>query len=93
MGAPTRLAEVEALFDTNLHKAVRSGVPPECVRDYQVHLRCGGAWRLVAEVEDNRHRRRRHVLEPAVEADAVRLTVLATHGDPSARVYALRVWE
>ncbi|MEU9919007.1 FAD-dependent oxidoreductase [Streptomyces sp. NPDC051001] len=67
-------------------------VMPDLVRDYQVEALLDGVWRTVVTVQDNRERRRSHVLEEPVRAEALRLTVLATNGSEWATVVALRVF-
>ncbi|QCD59782.1 FAD-dependent oxidoreductase [Streptomyces hawaiiensis] len=67
-------------------------VMPELVRDYRVEALVDGAWQTVVTVEDNRERRRSHVLGERLRATALRLTVLATNGSEWATVVALRVF-
>jgi hypothetical protein len=67
-------------------------VMPELVRDYRVEALVDGAWQTVLTVEDNRERRRSHVLGERLRATALRLTVLATNGSEWATVVALRVF-
>ncbi|MFD5098569.1 FAD-dependent oxidoreductase [Streptomyces albidochromogenes] len=67
-------------------------VMPELVRDYRVEALVDGAWQTVVTVEDNRGRRRSHVLGERLRATALRLTVLATNGSEWATVVALRVF-
>ncbi len=92
---PTTFNTVGLIFDTQLSR-VNSVTPglfraPECVRDYAVSAEVNGSWRELVTVSGNYHRRREHSFEP-VTARRVRLTVTATNGDPSARVYALRLY-
>jgi len=82
-------------FDTYLHEETYA-LPPfwrarECVRDYCVEARLDGQWRPLAEVNGNYHRRRIHRFE-TVRSTCLRLTALATNGDPSARIYEVRVY-
>jgi hypothetical protein len=94
------ISEVQMAFSTGLErelilspsdratsKVVR-GPQPETVRDYD--LRVNG--QLVAEVRGNYQRHRRHALPAGTRADAVRITVLATHGAPEASIYEIRVY-
>lgn len=67
-------------------------VMPELVRDYQVEALVDGVWQTVITVEDNRERRRSHVLGKPLGATALRLTVRATNGSEWATVVALRVF-
>ncbi len=91
---PTRLDAAVLIFDTNLSRT-NMATPglfraPECVRDYVLAAEIDGRWQELVAVTGNYQRRREHRLE-AVVATRVRLTVMATNGDPSARVYALRL--
>ncbi|NUQ00639.1 MAG: hypothetical protein HUU35_12375 [Armatimonadetes bacterium] len=92
---PREVDTAQLLFDTQLNRInyVTPGLfrAPECVRDYLLKLEVAGQWRRVAEVSGNYQRRCEHRFEP-LRATAARLTVLATNGDPSARVYALRLY-
>ncbi len=92
--APTRIDSAVLIFDTNLSRTnmTTPGLfrAPECVRDYVLEAEVDGYWQELATVTDNYHRRREHRFE-AVVATTVRLTVTATNGDASARVYGLRL--
>jgi len=87
----TEIDTVYITFDTNLDKLVAFGPARECVRDYRLSYFDGERWRDLFEEKGNHHRRRRHEF-PAVRTTALRLTVLATNGDPSARVYEVRAY-
>lgn len=94
---PGEVAEVQALFDSDLDRHMTNAwvdaphrVEPDLVRDYAIELRVDGAWTTVAEGRGNRHRRRHHRLERPLRADAIRLLVHGTNGTPRAQVYALR---
>jgi len=94
--APTRFDTAAVVFDSNLSRTNR-GMPgfsraPECVRDYVLEAEIDGRWQELVRVTGNYHGRREHHFE-AVVASRVRLTVSATNGDPSARVYALRLYD
>lgn len=95
LGAERRFNTVYLSFDTNLDLSLREvsirRTIPQCARDYRVLVGDGRSWRAVAGVTGNDRRRRVHRFEP-VEASHVRLEVLATHGDPSARLYEIRVY-
>lgn len=83
-------------FDTNVNLAHMS-VPglyraPECVRDYRLEILTeSGKWIGAAEATGNYQRRRVHRFA-RTRARAIRLAVLATNGDPSARLYELRAY-
>ncbi|MFG2769825.1 FAD-dependent oxidoreductase [Streptomyces sp. NPDC048350] len=67
-------------------------VMPELVRNYRVEALVDGAWQPAVTVEDNRERRRSHVLGERLRTTALRLTVLSTNGSEWATVVALRVF-
>ena len=52
----------------------------------------GGDWKKVASVRGNYLRRRSHAFD-RLTADRLRLTVLATNGAKSARIYEVRVYD
>jgi len=79
-------------FDTNLSPRLPGpGNARETVRDYVVSVRQGDAWKDVATVRGN-FQRRNVVRFGPVSAEAVRVAVTATHGDPSARVFEIRLY-
>jgi hypothetical protein len=69
-------------------------VLPILVESYELAAGQGGEWPTLAAVSGNYHRFRRHRFA-SVEADRLRLRVLATHGGAataSARVYEVQVY-
>ena len=84
---------IQLTFDTDANR--RLTLPlfryPDCVRDYRLECGSAGGWQSIAEVKGNYARRRVHRFE-TMQSDRVRLTVLATNGAPSARVYEIRVY-
>lgn len=88
---PLTCSSVELVFDTNLDKKSPYGAAAECVKDYRLEVLHGNTWFTVAEVAGNYQRVRRHSFAPE-KISAFRLTVLATNGDPSARLYNFRVF-
>jgi hypothetical protein len=89
---PELVNAVELIFDTNPRIGTKEGVAPECIRDYRISALVDGLWLKIADVYDNYFRRRRHEFPP-VNATALRLTVTATNGDVSARVYEFRAFK
>jgi len=65
--------------------------PAVCVRDYTLECHVNGKWVRVVRERDNFQRYRRHQFKQVV-ADQVRLTVEATHGAKTARVFEIRVY-
>ena len=65
---------------------------PECASDYTLYVEGpGGEWRKAVVVEGNYQRRRVHRFE-AVTSRRIRLEILRSNGDPSARLYQMRVY-
>lgn len=91
--APVLCNTIQCTFDTELDKDLRlSGLlPKECVKDYRLECKVDGQWQTVAVETGNYMRQRRHRI-PSIKAEAVRLTVLATNEDPSARLFEIRVY-
>jgi hypothetical protein len=90
---PQTFNTVYLTFDTDLSffPEFPLHVVPECVKDYTLSYWTGTGWRSVVEVKDNYRRRRIHRFE-AVQARRIRLTVVATNGAVSARVYEIRIY-
>jgi hypothetical protein len=92
---PVRVGEVVIAFDTDLDTSTdsRPGLhrAPEAVRDYRVDLRVDGEWVTAAGERGNYLRHRVLRFAPRT-ATALRVTVLATNGDPSARIYEIRAY-
>ncbi|MGQ9552686.1 MAG: FAD-dependent oxidoreductase [Anaerolineae bacterium] len=89
--APVEIDTIYITFDTNLDKLVPFGPAPECVRDYRFSYYDGERWQDLFEERGNYQRRRRHQFAP-MRTNTLRLTVLATNGAPSARVYEVRAY-
>jgi len=98
-GEPVRLHEVRIIFDTGLHRhltlshhdgytsIMHWGRPqPETVSDYDIEGRVAGKWRTLVQERGNYLRLRRHALDPDLTLDALRITVLRTHGLDHARI-------
>jgi hypothetical protein len=90
---PRRINVAYLTFDTDMNAPLHTApLPRQCVRDYELSYHDGRQWRSLANVTENFQRRRVHRFE-TVTAEKVRLTVSATNGDPSARVYEIRLYE
>ena len=91
---PTEFNAVYLTFDTDLDRPPEKGAPrsPRTVKRYLLRVPEGEGWKTVAEEEDNwmRLNVRRF---PTVSADRLRVEVLETNGDPSARIYEVRVYK
>jgi len=93
-GRPAAFDTVRVSFDTDLH-LIASQRPafwraPQCVADWRLLALSGGEWREIY-AESGNYQRRRVVRFDPVQATALRLEVLSTNGDASARVYEISV--
>lgn len=104
---PVTLRQVDLVFDDCVHEDLINlhhhrtpfEVLPELVRDYHLEARTPqGDWVLLANDVDNHTRHHRLHLHGRggapgpIEASALRLTVSATNGAPSAHVLSLRAY-
>lgn len=86
------ISTVYLTFDTNLNeRGWRTAFVPECVRDYDLLYHDGERWAEIVKVRGNYQRRRVHRFEP-IRTRRLRLVVLATNGDRSARVFEIRAY-
>lgn len=97
--SPQAISEVQIIFDTGFHRELTLtqsgayhrimvwGPQPETVRDYRLSWKSGSL-----EVKGNYRRRRVHRLPAPVVTDRLALEIDATHGDPHARVFEIRVY-
>lgn len=88
---------VHLTFDTNInlaHMAVPGlYVAPTCARDYTISAEDeAGVWHDLISEEGNFQRKRVHTIERG-RYRRVKLTVSATNGDPSARLYEMRLYD
>jgi len=91
--SPVVINTVYLTFDTDLDPRFGgSTVSPRCVRDYSLTGYDGKQWHELAKVGDNDRRRRVHRCE-TMSLAKLRLTVQATHGDRSARVFEVRAYK
>ena len=98
--AVEEIREVRLAFDDDLdvelntlhHHRSPDLVFPELVRDYTVEARRDGRWEPIVETTGNRRRHRIHGLVTPISADALRVHIHATNGDPHARIVSLRVY-
>ena len=91
-GKAVNLSSVRLTFDTELNARFPAApVPKQCVRDYRIAILKDGNWVEIAKVENNFMRHCVHDFEPTT-ATKVRVTVDATNGDPSARIFEIRAY-
>lgn len=90
--APAEFTELDLVFDTNLDRARLEEVAPECVKQYRLEALLDGKTVWSHEESDNFRRFRRHLTDGVVRANRLRVTVLETCGDVSARLVAIRAF-
>ena len=100
---PHPIGEVQLTFDTGfqreltlsaqdrVNKGIIRAAQPETVRDYTVTLLRDGEAKQTQEVTGN-HQRLNRLRFDRVEADAVRIHIQETNGDPKARVFEVRCY-
>ncbi len=97
------IGQVHITFDTGLHRQLRlsgedwvmraqeRGPQPETVKDYTIELLNGTKSLQTLEIKGNYLRKRIHTFD-GIEADRIRVWVIATNGDPMARIFEIRCY-
>lgn len=94
---PVYFNTIYLTFDTNLglfpnlHMPTWSA-PKETVRDYRLLYQKNGEWQEIGTYKDNFLRRRLHKFVP-IKTEKIKVEVLNTWGDPSARLFEIRVYD
>jgi hypothetical protein len=103
LSRPVRLNEIHLTFDSGFQRELTHtqsdshtsrmvrGPQPETIRDYSLEACIEGHWIPVVEVAGNYQRKLVHKIEPIL-TDEVRLVATATNGDPSARLFEIRLY-
>ncbi|MGF1735480.1 FAD-dependent oxidoreductase [Photobacterium satsumensis] len=103
-GRTISTSEMILNFDSNLSNEImitiskpnkaaqREGFPLEIVKDYRIDYLLGGQVVHQHSVTDNHLRHNKIALEKPVSCDAIQITVTATHGDPCARIFEVKVF-
>ncbi|PSW12306.1 FAD-dependent oxidoreductase [Photobacterium rosenbergii] len=103
-GKTIKASEVILNFDSNLSNEImitiskpnkaaqREGFPLEIVKDYRIDYLQGGQVVHQHSVTDNHLRHNKIALDQPVNCDAIQITVTATHGDPCARIFEVKVF-
>lgn len=100
LGTEKCVNTVNVTFDTDLDTNVYLpkpwgvfgiGAMPTCVKDYDILALVDGQWTTVCSQRGNYHRHNIHRF-PAVTTQKLRIQVLATNGDPSARIFEVRCY-
>ena len=90
---PVTAQEVRLTFDTDLtpSRVALNPYPSVLAKSYEVEGFDGKAWRTLASEKENGLRHRVHRFK-ACSLSAIRVTVTETWGDPSARIFEIRVY-
>ncbi len=86
-------------FDTDLNDArhctwehkEEERLVPESVKDYKVQYHNGTEWVTLVEIKNNYQRRRIHRFD-AVTGSKLKVVIDKTNGDPSARIFEIRLY-
>lgn len=94
LAQPTQINQVSVVFDTDMTNpgtcwTIKIPNVPFCVKDYTVAVFSDGEWVQVADVKENFMRKRTHSFNKMC-AEKIRIHVLATWGNPSARIIEVR---
>lgn len=95
--SPVSFNRVHLTFDTDMNRPPMAYSPapagvPQCVKDYTVEAEVDGSLVPVVEVQDNFLRKRVHRI-PALTTHRLRVVARATHGDASARIFEVRIYD
>ena len=90
---PNLTREIMPSMTRNVRERQVKGMPHELVRDYTVEALLDGGVVWSKEVADNYQRLNIHELPQALTCDSIRITVHATHGLNTARIYEVRAYE
>ena len=100
---PVDISTVEIKADSELHKKIamhknpaknagqHTSVPPELIKTMTIEVQVKGEWKTVAKIENNLRRRIRAEF-PGMKATALRLSIIETHGSPTAKVFEVRAY-
>ena len=87
---------VSVVFDTDLNSpgtcwGLKYPEVDRCIKKYSIEVLSEGKWQTVIEEDGNFMRKRTHSFD-RVNAEKVRVNVLETWGDPSARIMEIRIY-
>jgi len=95
LGKEVEVSSVYLTFDTFLMVDYWGFTPlepiKECVSDYSIQVMESDNWKTVLEVKGNYQRRRIHKIDPSLGTSKLKVVVLKTQGDKSARIYEVKV--
>ncbi len=91
---PTKINSISTVFNTDLSNPgtcwiVKRAKVPQCVKDYEIDVLVDSKWIKIAKVTNNFMRKRIHYFD-AMMVEKIRVTVMETWGDKSARIQEIR---
>jgi hypothetical protein len=97
---PVELRELHIVFNDEVnedlinlhHHKTPYAIMPELVKRYRIEAMIEGEWAILFSIDNNRKRRRVHVLPEAQRTDRVRLLAEASNGSSYAEVIEIRVY-
>lgn len=94
---PQNIGQIDLHFGVDLLTELSTrpalSTDADIARDYALEAHTGDGWQTVVEVSGNYQCHRFHTFQDALAADALRLTIHASSGSPSATLAALRAYE
>ena len=91
LGKKMTFNKMHIVFDTNLDELIPIGPVPQCVRDYSIYYKNGSRWILLHNERHNHLRFRQHNFKTVI-SQKLKIEITATNGDPTARIYEVRVY-
>lgn len=88
-------------FDSDLTKNIYLPAPwgvsgngdmPTCVKDYDILAKTKDGWETLFEIRENYLRHRKHIIADPVRTGRIAVKILATNGDPTARIYDIKCY-
>lgn len=99
------IGEIQIIFDSGMHRVLTLshsdayvdkmiwGKPqPELVKDYLVEGFLNGNKIPILKILNNYQRKNNYILDPVLELDRIRITVLSTNGIDHARINEVRIY-
>ncbi len=93
---PQEISEVRITFDSDLNNPTfsyqRLPIARRLVKDYFISVLVNGEWEKVSQCNDNILRHNIHKFPEKILCDGIKITVTATYGDKSARIFEVRAY-
>jgi len=101
----TNIGRIELVFDTGMHRILTLShsneysakmqwgmAQRETVHSYRIEYKTGSTWKQIITVRNNFERKRVHRLSENIITNDIRIVVLETYGEKSARIVEIRVY-